>query len=119
MNTDKIYAEAIANEYAPKDTSKVVALRKLDRRAKSRANIFAYTFGVITALVLGVGMCLSMGVIGAGSTFMTVAGIIVGIIGIVGVGVNYPVYRKLLENGKKQYAFEMMQLAKEISEEAE
>ena len=24
MNTDKIYAEQIANEYAPKDTSKVV-----------------------------------------------------------------------------------------------
>ena len=30
MNTDKIYAEQLANEYAPKDTSKVVALRKLD-----------------------------------------------------------------------------------------
>ena len=40
MNTDKIYAEAIANEYAPKDTSKVVALKKLDRKAKSKANIF-------------------------------------------------------------------------------
>ncbi len=26
MNTDKIYAEAIANEYAPKGTSKVIAL---------------------------------------------------------------------------------------------
>ena len=25
MNTDKIYAEQLANEYAPKDTSKVVA----------------------------------------------------------------------------------------------
>ena len=34
MNTDKTFAEAIANEYAPKDTSKVVALRKLDRKAK-------------------------------------------------------------------------------------
>lgn len=39
MNTDKIYAEAIANEYAPKDTSKVVALKKLDRKAKNKANI--------------------------------------------------------------------------------
>lgn len=39
MNTDKIYAEAIANEYAPKDTSKVVALKKLDRKAKQPANI--------------------------------------------------------------------------------
>lgn len=51
MNTDKIYAEAIANEYAPKDTSKVVALKKLDRKAKSKANIFAYTFGTAMALV--------------------------------------------------------------------
>ncbi len=34
MNTDKIYAEQLTNEYAPKDTSKVVALRKLDNKAK-------------------------------------------------------------------------------------
>ena len=95
MNTDKIYAEAIANEYAPKDTSKVIALKKLDRKAKSKANIFAYTFGVITALVLGAGMCLSMKVIGDGSAFIMVVGIIVGIIGIVGVSVNYPIYKKL------------------------
>ena len=119
MNTDKIYAETIANEYAPKDTSKVVALKKLDRKAKSRANIFTYTFGVIMTLVLGVGMCLSMKVIVDGSSFMMVVGIIVGVIGIVGISVNYPIYKKLLENGKKQYAFEIMQLAKEISEEAE
>ena len=43
MNTDKIFAEAIANEYAPKNASKVLALKKLDRKAKSVANIFAYT----------------------------------------------------------------------------
>lgn len=119
MNTDKIYAETIANEYAPKDTSKVVALKKLDRKAKSKANIFGYTFGVIMALVLGVGMCLSMRVIGDGSTVMMVIGIIVGIIGILGVSVNYPIYKKMLDNGKKRYAFEIMQLAKEISEEAQ
>ena len=62
MNTDKIFAEAIANEYAPKNASKVLALKKLDRKAKRKANIFAYTFGTLMALVLGVGMCLSMGV---------------------------------------------------------
>lgn len=118
MNTDKIFAEAIAKEYAVKNNSKVVALKKLDRKAKRPANIFAYTFGIIMALVLGVGMCLSMKVIGDESLIMTVVGIIVGIVGIAGVSVNYPIYKKLLENGKKKYAFEIMQLAKEISEEA-
>ena len=83
MNTDKIYAEAIANEYAPKDTSKVLALKKLDRKAKNPANIFAYSFGVVMTLLLGLGMCLSMRVIGDGSTWMTVAGIVLGLMLIV------------------------------------
>ena len=116
MNTDKIYAEQIANEYAPKDTSKVVALRKLDARAKLPATVFTYTFGVVTALITGVGMCLSMKVIGSGTTAMFVLGVIVGIIGFLGMGVNYPIYKKLLEKGKQKYAFEIMELAKQISE---
>lgn len=119
MNTDKIYAEAIANEYAPKNTSKVVALKKLDRKAKIPANIFAYTFGVLMALVLGLGMTLSMGVLGNASTWIFVLGIIMGIIGITGVSINYPIYKKLLDNGKRKYAFDIMQLAKEITEDAE
>lgn len=52
MNTDKIYAESIANEYAPKDNSKIIALRKLDAKAKLPASIFTYTCGIISALVL-------------------------------------------------------------------
>lgn len=55
MNTDKIYAEQLANKYAPKDTTKVVALRKLDTKAKLPATVFTYTFGIITAMVAGVG----------------------------------------------------------------
>lgn len=117
MNTDKIYAEQIANEYAPKDTSKVVAIRKLDAKAKLPATIFTYTLGTISALVTGVGMCLSMKVIGNGSAFMFVIGVIIGIIGLFGMGINYPIYKKMLKNGKQKYAFEIMELAKEISEE--
>lgn len=116
MNTDKIYAEQLANEYAPKDTSKVIALRKLDAKAKLPATIFTYTFGIIAALVTGMGMCLSMNVIGNGTTVMFALGVIIGIIGLLGMGVNYPIYKKLLENGKQKYAFEIMELAKEISE---
>ena len=119
MNTDKIFAEAIANEYAPKDTSKIVALRKLDWKAKRSATLFAYGFGIGMALVLGLGMCLSMQVVGDGSLLMTGGGILLGILGIVGVGLNYPVYKKLLRTGKEKYAFEIMQLAREISESAE
>ena len=68
MNTDKIYAEQLANEYAPKDTSKVIALRKLDTRAKLPSVIFAYSVGIVSALIFGTGMCLAMGQIGSGTT---------------------------------------------------
>ena len=118
MNTDKIYAEAIANEYAPKDTSKVIALKKLDWKAKSKAVVFAYSFGILMTLVLGVGMCLAMGTLGSGNLAMG-AGVVIGLLGIAGVGVNYPIYKKLLAAGKQRYAFEIMQLAREISESAE
>lgn len=118
MNTDKIYAEQLANEYAPKETSRVVALRKLDAKAKRPASIFTYTFGIIAALIFGTGMCLVMGEIGSGTSVSFILGIIIGIIGMVGMGVNYPIYKKILENGKQKYAFEIIELAKEISEKS-
>lgn len=117
MNTDKIYAEHLANEYAPKDDSKVIALRKLDARAKLPATVFTYSVGIISALIAGVGMCLSMNVIGSGSSVSFVLGVIIGLIGLAGMGINYPVYKKMLTKGKQKYAFEIMELAKEISGE--
>ena len=115
MNTDKILAEAIAKDYAPKENSKIVALKKLDNRAKRPATIFTYTWGIIFSLVFGTGMCLAMQVIGSGFVGMVI-GIIVGIIGLVGCGVNYPIYKKILEKGKATYAYEIVQLAREIAE---
>ena len=115
MNTDKIYAESIAKEYAPKEHSKIIALRKLDRRAKRPATVFTYIFGIISSLVLGTGMCFAMQVIGSGTANMII-GVAVGMIGIIGCSVNYPIYKKMLENGKKKYAYEIVELAREISE---
>lgn len=117
MNTDKTYAEKIASEYAPKETRKIVALKKLDARAKRPANVFAYTFGVIMALLLGVGMCLSMNVIGDGSTLYMALGVVIGVIGIAGVSLNYPIYSKILENSKKKYSADILSLAGQIAEE--
>lgn len=115
MNTDKILAELIAKDYAPKDNSKIVALKKLDNKAKLPATIFTYTFGIVSTLVAGLGMCLSMQVIGSGVAH-TVLGIILGILGFIGCGVNYPIYKRKLEKDKSKYAYEIVQLAREISE---
>lgn len=116
MNTDKIIAESIAKDYAPKESSKIVALKKLDNKAKLPATIFTYSFGIVSALVFGTGMCLAMQVIGSGFAGR-VLGIVIGVIGIIACGVNYPVYKKMLEKGKEKYAYEIVELARQISEQ--
>ncbi|MBQ8420074.1 MAG: dihydropteridine reductase [Clostridia bacterium] len=116
MNTDKIYAESIAKDYAPKENSKIIALKKLDAKAKRPATIFTYTFGIIASLVAGLGMSLAMQVIGNGTLGMVI-GILLGVIGFIGCGVNYPIYKKILAKGKAKYAYEIVELAREISEQ--
>ena len=116
MNTDKIIAESIAKDYAPKESSKIVALKKLDNKAKRPATSFTYSFGIISALIFGTGMCLAMQVIGSGMAGM-VLGVVVGIVGLAGCGVNYPIYKKMLEKGKAKYAYEIVELARQISEQ--
>ena len=112
MNTDKIYAEHIANEYSKKKESKVIALKKLDKKAKRPAEIFAYTNGIIMSLILGLGMCLSMKVIG--DSF--ILGIVIGVIGLLGVAINYPLYKRILNLSKEKYAYDIIKLANEIIE---
>ena len=117
MKTDKIIAEQIASEYAPKQDRKIVALMKLNKKAKQGAEIFAYTFGIVSSLILGTGMSFAMGVIGNESLITTIIGIIVGLIGIFGVSINYFIYKKILEKGKNKYGSDIIRLAKEIAEE--
>ena len=67
---------------------------------------------IILALIFGTGMSLAMQVIGNSM----VLGVVVGVIGLIGCGVNYPIYKRLLEKGKSKYAFEIVQLAREIAD---
>ena len=117
MNTDKIIAEKIASEYAPKKTSKVVALKKLDKKAKQGAQIFSLTFGIISSLVMGTGMSFAMGVIGENNITSMIVGIVVGLVGIFGVSVNYFIYKKLITKGKEKYGSDIIRLAQEIATE--
>ena len=65
------------------------------------------------SFVLGLGMCLTMKIIES-CTLIFVLGIVIGIIG---VSINYPIYRKMLETNKKKYAYDIIKLAKQIAEE--
>lgn len=116
-NTEKVYAEQIAAEYSPKTTSKAVALRKLDNKVKKAPKIASITFGTVATLIFGTGMCLGMKVIGAGTAAAMAVGIAIGVAGMALMAVNYPLYKKFLNARKKKYAFEIVELARQITDE--
>ena len=116
MNKNKILAENIAKEYFTKQNSDIVALKKLDAKAKRPARVFAYTFGTVFSLVAGTGMSFAMQVIGSGFYGM-VLGIVLGVVGFTACAINYPIYKKILKKGKEKYAFEIVELAHRICEE--
>ena len=116
MNTNKILAEAIAKEYVPKRDSKIIALKKLDSKAKRPAKIFAFSFGIVFVLVAGAGMSFAMQVIGSGAWGM-ILGIILGVVGFTACSLNYPIYKYILKKGKEKYAYEIVELARQICEE--
>lgn len=72
----------------------------LQRSKTAGASIFAYIFGIIAALVLGGGMSLIMTI--ENSIPALVGGIVLGIVGFVLCGVNYLIYKKLVEKKTKQ-----------------
>ena len=114
---DKVYAKRIAEEYSPKKERKVIQLKKLDEKAKRPAMIFAYTFGIIGALILGIGMSFVMTEFGPNGTLGTVLGIVIGVTGLILCGINYPIYTKILNSRKQRYAYEIKELAEEIAKE--
>lgn len=110
--------EAIRKKYAPPEEKedKMAQLRRLDAGVTSRATRVSLVFGILGALILGVGMSLVMTDIG--STLSAVAamalGIGVGTVGLVLVGLAYPMYLRTLKLGRQKIAPEILRLTDEL-----
>lgn len=114
-------AQKIRAQYTENEKGELDALKTLDKRVKRPANVFAYIFGTIGALTLGSGMSFAMEAIKPGTYFgitigenMMLPGIIIGLIGILIVSINYPIYKKALSSRKKKFAPEILRLSEEI-----
>ena len=106
------FTEHIRESYGEKRESDLERLRKLDGRVKRPAAALAYILGVVAALLLGVGMCICMGEIGAENLFYL--GVVVGAAGIILAAVNYPIYRAVLKGRKRKYSAEIIALSNKI-----
>ncbi len=111
MTTQTKAIEKIRASYSPKEITKLDELKKLDRKVKRPAEIFAYVFGSISSLVLGTGMSLAMKVIGATNPNAMILGISIGLMGILLVSINYPFYKSILNRRKKRYAKQIFELS--------
>lgn len=103
-------AQRIKSSYTEKQETKLDSLLQLHKKVKTPAEVFAYVFGTIGALVLGTGMCLAMKIIGD----MMAVGVVIGLIGIALVSVTYPLYKRLLKRRKDKYAKDVLALSDEI-----
>lgn len=106
--------QEIRKKYLPKSESKLEELKRLDAQVQKSGMVEALCIGIISCLVFGLGLCLAMKVLG--STIVTVIlGVIIGLIGMVGMGMAYPLYRKKQEKAKEVYAPRILELAEELS----
>mgnify|MGYP006967412215 CR=1 FL=1 len=115
-NEQEFLVQKIRTQYTEKQHTELDALKELDAKVKKPANVFAYTYGSISAIVMGAGMSLVMTDIGAiiGLTSVMVPGIAIGIVGMVMALSTYPIYKRILNSRKKKYAPAIMKLSDKI-----
>lgn len=110
-NNEKQIVEKILKGYEEKKVTRLDELRAIDRRAKRPAEVFAYIFGSVGALIMGSGMCLCMPEVIEGCMPL---GIAVGLVGILMVSVNYFIFRAHLKARKRKASAEIFRLSNEI-----
>ena len=115
-NDQQFIAQKIRTQYMEKQSTELDALRALDAKVKRPANVFAYVFGSISAIIMGAGMSLVMTDIGSiiGMQNAIVPGIIIGLVGMIMSIANYPTYKRILDNRKKKYGGEILKLSEKI-----
>ena len=110
--------KAIRKKYAASEESedKMTQLRRLDASVYSKASAAALAVGIVGALIMGIGMSLTMTDIGAvlGTVLAMVIGIGIGVVGIVLVCLAYPIYNRTLKKEREKIAPEILRLTDEL-----
>ena len=114
-NDQQLMVQQIRTQYTEKEHTELHELRALDAKVKRPANIFAYSFGTVGALVLGTGMCLAMKIIGDAM----IPGIAIGCVGIAMASCTYALYKKLLAKRRAKYKDEVNALSEKILKSSE
>ena len=115
-NDQEFLVQKIRAQYTEKQYTELDALKELDTKVKRPANVFAYTYGSVSAIVMGAGMSLVMTDIGAmiGLASTMVPGIAIGIVGMAMALSTYPIHKRMLASRRKKFAPEIIKLSEKI-----
>ncbi len=116
MKDQEFEVKKIRSQYASQPHTELDTLKVLDTRVRRPAIVFGGCYGSLGAIVLGTGMSLIMTDIGQllGMTDTMVPGIAMGVVGLAMSCTTYPIYKKILNSRKKQYANQVMALSDRI-----
>lgn len=115
-NDQHFMVERIRTQYMDRQPSELDELKALDAKVKRPANVFAYIFGSVSAVVMGSGMSLVMTDIGATLSIPQpmMLGIGVGIMGLAMALITYPIYKGILNSRKKKYAARILEISERL-----
>lgn len=100
----------IREKYVPRECDRMEQLRKLDRSVTKPGRQASITVGVISCLVLGLGMSCAM--VWAGPAF--IPGIIIGAAGLLGVASAYPLYCLITRKQREKLTPQILRLTQEL-----
>lgn len=100
----------IREKYAPREEDKMERLRRLDRAATRPGTAAALMVGIVSTLVMGLGMCCTM----VWGETLFVPGIVIGVTGIIGICAAYPLYLRITKKRRNELAPEILRLADEL-----
>ena len=115
-NDQDFLVQKIRTQYTEKEHTGLDELKELDLKVKRPANVFAYIFGSISAIIMGAGMSLVMTDIAetVGIQNPMLYGIVIGILGMFMAIINYPIYKGILGSRRKKYADKIIALSDKI-----
>lgn len=102
--------KAIRQKYLPPQEDKMTRLRKLDAATTRKSTIYALSPGSLSTLVMGTGMSLCM--VWGGAWLLP--GIGLGLLGMTGVALAYPLYRIVTRREREKAAPEILRLTEEL-----
>lgn len=105
-----------AEDSARTDESSIERLRRLDASVTKKGTTVSLIVGTLGSILMGSGMSLVMTDLGAllPGLLSLFIGIAVGVVGIVGVALAYPIYKAITKKERERIAPEVLRLTEEL-----